>query len=136
MRLRTMLPVVVCLALVPGCNKAQREKPAEMAESVGSAKDFAIEKKNAYLKKLEAQLKELEAKTGDLKQKASTASEGVKAQLAQQLADLDKKREALGQKLQDVKTSSSAAWGDLKDGMDAAMEDLKASFEKAKSRFN
>jgi hypothetical protein len=91
--------------------------------------------KKAYQEKIEVQLKELAQKIEGLIGKGERAKEEAKVKYAQQIEALRAKQESVRQKLQGLKEPGSAAWDDLKKGVDSAISDLKAAVQSAVARF-
>jgi hypothetical protein len=92
-------------------------------------------KKGAYQEKIEAQMKEFAAKIDILATKAGQAKAEAKVKYYEQIEGLRAKQESVRQKLQGLKEPGSEAWGDLKKGIDSALEDLKVAVQSAVSRF-
>lgn len=91
--------------------------------------------KKAYQEKIEVQLKELAQKIEGLIAKGERAKEEAKVKYGQQIEALRAKQESVRQKLQGLKEPGSAAWDDLKKGIDSALSDLKAAVQSAVARF-
>ncbi|WP_414578728.1 hypothetical protein [Anabaena sp. CCY 9402-a] len=94
-----------------------------------------MEDKNAYQGEMEAKLQEWGAKLDAMRTKADQTSADAKAELDKQIKELTTKREAMQQKLTELKASSDDAWESLKAGTQSAWNDLSASFEEAASKF-
>jgi phage shock protein A len=82
-----------------------------------------MENRQAYQQKVEAQLKEWSARLGDLKTKAEKASEGMRQELAKDLAEARKK-------LDELKSASEEKWGQLRSGVETAWRDLSGAFDR------
>jgi len=91
--------------------------------------------KKAYQEKIEAQLKEFAAKIDVLAAKADKAKAEAKVKYNKQIEGLRAKQESVRQKLVGLKEPGSEAWEDLKQGLDAALDDLKGAVQSAVSRF-
>jgi universal stress protein A len=105
-----------------------KQKGSEAAEK-------AARKKEGYVQKMETQLKDWGTKIDALKNKAEAAKGEVKSKYLEQAEELRKKQEAAKKMLQELKQSSSLAWGDLKSGLDQILKDLKRSLKQSASRF-
>jgi hypothetical protein len=77
---------------------------------------------------MEAQLSELGAQMRDLLDKVGTAAD-------KELEALRPKLKAVGEKLDELKHTSTEAWGDLKPGLEKAWSELQKSFNQAATRF-
>jgi murein L,D-transpeptidase YcbB/YkuD len=106
-----------------------------MSSLIQKQKDIILEKKKAYQEKIEAQLKDWGPKIDALKVKADKTKADAQAIYKQQIENLWMKQEAARQKLQKIKDSGEEAWGELKVGLDKALEDLKEAFDRSKSKF-
>jgi archaellum component FlaC len=104
-------------------------------QAVNAAKDYTLEQKQEYEKKLESQFADLSKRIDDLKQKAQSAQQGVTDKLQGTFDQLKKSQEVVEKKLPELRTSTSQAWGEVKDGVDKAMTDLSQAYEKARSHF-
>jgi phage shock protein A len=82
-----------------------------------------METRQAYQQKVEAQLKEWSARLGDLRVKAEKASEGMRQELAKDLAEARKK-------LDELKSASEEKWGHLRSGVETAWRDLAGAFDR------
>jgi hypothetical protein len=63
----------------------------------------------------------------------SSAKQDAAARLEGTIADLRKKQEAAEKRLPELRSASTRAWGEVKAGIDKAMEDLRKAYENAKS---
>jgi len=106
----------------------------EIREALQGTKNYAFQQKEEYTKKLETQLKRLDEQVEELKSSIKDAA--AKPENQELLKDLQAKRAVVQEKLDKVRTSSAAAWEEVKAGLDAAVEDLMKSFQKARTRFD
>ena len=82
----------------------------------------------SYRKKMETQLNELGTRINQLLEKVGTGVD-------RELDALRPKLKAMGEKLDELKHTSTEAWGDLKPGLEKAWAELQKSFNQAASRF-
>jgi chromosome segregation ATPase len=94
-----------------------------------------MEEKDLYREKYAAKFKELKAQIDALEARAEQVKAESKLELKRQIDDLRQKRDVLGQKLEDLKHSSEAAWKELRAGLEAATDNLKGALAKAKDQF-
>lgn len=140
--------VTTCsLGLFSGCSRDTASdqavgKPADAeavkqkaSETLQTAKEYAASKKDEYQKRIEAETVDLGARIDELKKKAESATADAKEKLDAQIGDLDARRTDIAKRLAELKDSTSLAWEDMKVGIDKAVDELKQSYEKAKSRF-
>ena len=77
---------------------------------------------------METQLNELGTRINQLLEKVGTGVD-------RELDALRPKLKAMGEKLDELKHTSSEAWGDLKPGLEKAWAELQKSFNQAAARF-
>lgn len=94
-----------------------------------------MEDKDLYREKFEAKLKEVKAQIDFLEAKADQVKAESKIEFKQQIQSLRQKRDAIGNKLDQLKQSSGEAWKELKAGLESATEDLKGALGKAMDQF-
>jgi outer membrane murein-binding lipoprotein Lpp len=94
-----------------------------------------MKSREEYIDSLAAQLKEWSAKIDDLESKARAAKADVKAGYEDQIRQLKGKRDVATQKIQELKSASTDAWGTLKVGAEAAWADLRNAVTAAKEKF-
>jgi chromosome segregation ATPase len=78
--------------------------------------------------KLEAQIVELRGQIAELLKKLETS-------VGKEVEELRPKLKALQERLNELKSTSTEAWGDLKPGLQKACEELSKSVNQAASRF-
>jgi TolA-binding protein len=101
----------------------------EVKESAEAAKTYTQEHKDQYLADMEEQLKQYQIKIDQLKKKAELAEEDSKASLEENVQKLEKQQQVAKERLAELKGSSEKAWTDLMTGTDAAMSELKKTYE-------
>lgn len=94
-----------------------------------------MQDKKTYQDSMEAKLRELGLKIDQLQIKAGKAGTDAKANFNQQIDDLKTKRNAMQQKLQELKSSGNEAWGSLQTGLKSAWDELSSAVEDAASKF-
>ena len=143
MKMRT-LTLVLALAFVTawgactqggsGTNLSQKsskqeteKESAKQDQSAPKATDFDRQK-DEFLKKAQDQLAQNDKQMDQLRNQAKTATNRKRIDRA--LAQLEPKRRAAQKRLDELKSSSGAAWEDLKVGVNAAVNDLSAAFNR------
>ncbi len=91
--------------------------------------------KEAYEQKLDAQLAEWKAEIDKLKARAEQADADTRVAYNRQIQDLEAKREATEQRMQELRQASEDAWTDMKAGVEAAFDELSQSVRSAASHF-
>lgn len=84
---------------------------------------------------MEKKLQDWGAKLDEMKAKADQSGADTKAQLDGKIEALTVKRDAMQQRLADLKGSSDEAWDSMKTGLQAAWNDLSDAFEEAAAKF-
>jgi len=84
---------------------------------------------------MEKKLQNWGAKLDEMKAKADQSGADTKAQLEGKIEALTVKRDAMQQRLADLKGSSDEAWHSVKTGLQAAWNDLSDAFEEAATKF-
>jgi peptidoglycan hydrolase CwlO-like protein len=126
--------LIMCLATIVSLTGAASSAQQEAARSKEKA-EAGISERQQYQEKIEAKLRELDKEIVALKVKITKQGKEAGKQLNQQMAELEQKREAAGQQFQKLKNSSHDAWQDMKEGIDAAMKDLQAAYNRAATHF-
>lgn len=106
----------------------------EAKETLEATKQYTLQQKEAFEKTVQVELNELQPKIAELQKRTSAASAEARKDLQKAIQDLEKKRDEARRKLEAVNESSSSAWSLFKDGMTAAVEDLKKSYQEAVSK--
>ena len=83
--------------------------------------------KDAYVSKMEGQLKEWEAELSKLKARAQKAAAQGRIEYQKQLEASEAKRQAVRQKLEELKKAGEDRWEALKAGLESAWNELKSS---------
>ena len=71
----------------------------------------------------------------ELDSKFTAMSEQARAEVAEQVEDLNRKKAEMNLKVRELQATSGEAFEDLKEGMDKAMDDMDKAYEQAVSRF-
>jgi len=108
-------------------------KGASQADN--SQTESAQQKREAYQTKIAQNLNTLDQQIEALKAKIGKLSKTERPQFDQQMAELERKREAAQVRLEKLKNSSQDAWVDMKAGIDSAMDDLERAYQRAAAHF-
>ena len=71
-----------------------------------------------------------------LEAKAQKAEAGVKAKVNQEIAEIQRRRDRVKEKIAQMNHAGDSAWHDLKEGVQASWNDLIEAVNKAMSRFS
>jgi len=91
--------------------------------------------KQIYEQKVQAQLDQWNARIDELKAKAEQKDAEARINYQHQIEELQSKRDAFEQKLQELQKSSEDAWEEISKGVETAWNDLGKSLEAAVSKF-
>jgi multidrug resistance efflux pump len=94
-----------------------------------------MENREIYQGKMEAQFSEWGAEIDKFKTRADKAAADTRQGYYDEIETLHAKQASMQAKLQEMRTSSDEAWGDLKEGLDHSWHQVKDSFTKASARF-
>jgi hypothetical protein len=100
-------------------------------ESLQSSANYTYDKKDAFVADAQADLAVLDQKIKNLSDKVAASGDSVKADAQAKLQDLQTQRTALDKKLDDVKNSTEATWGDTKTAFINSYNDTKSSLKQA-----
>jgi TolA-binding protein len=107
----------------------------DIGQAVDTTAEYADQTKEEYQQKLDARLQELDAEIAKLREKGQDLKDDAKVRWEENMASLETKREAARVKLAELKNSSSEAWKEVREGAQAAWEEMEAAFQKASSEF-
>lgn len=62
-------------------------------------------------------------------------NEQANADMAAEMEGLSRKKAAMGEKARELQAAGNEAYGDLKKGLDSAMEEMDRAYDQAMSRF-
>jgi len=108
----------------------------EAKEAYEATKTYTQEQMQTIRKQMETKLDEYGKEIDQLQAKTEKLEGDAKAKAEQHLAALRQKRDAVGEKVKDLGSSSGDAWEQVKSGVDAAMEDLGNAYKKAAAEFS
>lgn len=91
--------------------------------------------RKAYADKLRAEIEEWNAEIGLLRAKAKSATADTRVEYERHINDLERRRDDLDAKLEEVSRSGSGAWEDIKRGADQAWKEMSDAVKNAVNRF-
>ena len=141
--------MIACSEQKPAAEKITPEsaKVENLATTPEDIKKEAQDLKNTSMTYLDEQMAEYKQKVTEkmalfkykqreIQAKLAIMNEQAKTILASETEELKIKRAQLDAKILELYTSSSEAFGDLKEGMDNAIEDMEKSYDQALERIN
>ena len=90
---------------------------------------------SAYKEKMAAQLKEWEAQIDLLEAKIGTLGADMRLKRSEEIEKLRAKRQAVGEKMQELGDAGSQAWEETKLTADKLWADLKAGLTEIRNKF-
>jgi TolA-binding protein len=132
--------LAMSLMLWPACSTEQNK--ASQNENKGT--ESARQQRQMYQTQIEAKLRELDHEIDALTKKIENENsedrtrarqQEYRAKAQQQMAELDRERAAARRQLDRLQNSGQDAWQDVKVGIDAAVQDLQAAYDRAASEF-
>lgn len=101
----------------------------------GKKSELAIIDRQKYQDDVESKLREIREKIETLKARAAKQGQAAQEEYDQQLPELKRKYDAAQRKFEKLKNASQDAWQDMKAGIDAAVSDLQAAYNRAALHF-
>ncbi len=93
------------------------------------------DKRKAYEEKLDAQLEEWNAQIALFNARADKSKAEAKIEYRKTIEALQHKQDEARTKLHELKTASDEAWEDLKTDSEKVLDEVKAAFHSAVSKF-
>ena len=119
---------------------AASEKPVtgdrivrETQEAVRATKDYTIQQKDAFQRKVQTELDEMQGRIAQLRGQVKHASAEARADIQKAISDLEKKKALAEKKAREIQSATASSWEQVKSKTSAAMDDLRESFNRAKS---
>jgi hypothetical protein len=91
---------------------------------------------DAYEQWADGKIREINAKIEELKAKAQQADADARIEADSLVAEFKRQRQEIGSRLENFKDSGRAAFEEIKGGTENALNDLKASVDRALSKFS
>lgn len=102
----------------------------DIKESLGPAQDYTYDKKDEFVAKATADLDALDQKIKELSGRAARVADSAKDDAQVKLQDVRNKRDALDQKLNNVKAATEADWNDAKTAFKDAYDEVQNSIKQ------
>ncbi|MEC4673527.1 MAG: hypothetical protein VST68_05010 [Nitrospirota bacterium] len=104
-------------------------------QAVQDVQDNGAERKEVFYNRVRDQLQRLDSQLAVLKDKGDVLREKTRSELIVQLDKITLQKNDILPRLELATRSSEAAWQDVKQGIDQAVEDLKIAVDQATSNF-
>ena len=92
--------------------------------------------KDSYIQKAEQEVQVWTAKLKSLQERSQRTGANTRQELDRRVKAADEKLATARKKLEDLRTSSKESWKSLREGLDAALSDVKRALRNAQSFFN
>ncbi|CUS38101.1 exported hypothetical protein [Candidatus Nitrospira nitrificans] len=102
----------------------------EARETIEATKEYTVQQKEAIERKAHEELAALQRQIAELRGKVAKASESTRMELQKSLNELEKKKDGVKARLEELKNATDAKWHDVQEGMTTALNELKQSYQK------
>ncbi|MDH5498318.1 MAG: hypothetical protein OEY12_12825 [Nitrospira sp.] len=102
----------------------------EAQETIEATREYTTQQKEAFQRKAQQELVAIQEQIIRLREKIARASESTRADLQQSLNELEKKKDDVRQKLDALRETTDEKWHQVREGMNAALNELKHSYRK------
>ncbi len=121
--------VIIALLVGVGASADTTKVKKEVGEAVEATKEAFVSKTNEELAALDQEIEEL-------KVKARVATAETQKKVNEQIAQIDRERKLMAERLDAVAKSTGNAWKQLRGGAQSAWGELKNSVKKAGREFS
>jgi signal transduction protein with GAF and PtsI domain len=105
----------------------------ETQEAVTATKDYTIQQKDAFQRKVQKELDEMQVRITQLRRQVKHASTEAKADIQKAVSELEKKKGLAEKKAKEIQSATASSWEQVKSKTSAALDDLRESYNRAKS---
>ena len=105
----------------------------ETQEAVTATKDYTIQQKDAFQRKVQTELDEMQVRIKQLRGQVTHASAEARTDIQKAIVELEKKKDQANKKVEAIHSATASSWEQVKSKTEAAMDDLRDSFTRARS---
>jgi hypothetical protein len=105
----------------------------ETQEAVKATKDYTIQQKDAFQRKVQTELDEMQERITELRGQVKHASAEAKADIQKAVSELEKKKGLAEKKAKEIQSATASSWEQVKSKTSVALDDLRESYNRAKS---
>lgn len=105
----------------------------EARETIEATKQYTAQQKEAFQQKVHEDLVSIQKQIIALRGKAGEASAATRTELQKSINELEKKKDAAKNKLDELRATTDAKWSAMKVAVNSALDELKNSYQKALS---
>ncbi|MGE0642307.1 MAG: hypothetical protein AB7P24_01420 [Nitrospira sp.] len=106
----------------------------EAQETIQAAKNYTAQQKEAFQRKAQVELETVQQQIAGLRAKVEKSSESARSDLQASINELQKKKESIKEKLDELKNTTDAKWDELREKMTGSLDELKQSYHTLRSR--
>jgi len=106
----------------------------EARETIEATTRYTIQQKDAFQRKAQEEFEAIQKQMTALQGKADKASVSARTELQQSIHELEEKEGAASKQLDGLKSASGATWNEMKTGVHAAIEEMKQSYQRLRSK--
>ncbi len=118
------------LVLLQPAVTTDRELRQQLRRSFNATKQYTFQQKEEYVAEMNRAVDSLDDRIDQLEAEAQDAKADAKAKLQEQIAALKSNRAALRDRMEKARAATADAWGDLKQGVSGAADDLEKALDK------
>ena len=105
----------------------------ETQEAVTATKDYTSQQKDAFQRKGQTELDAMQVRITQLRGQVTHASAEARADIRKAIGELEKNKDLVNKKAQDIHSATASSWEQVKSKTAAAMDDLRDSLTQALS---
>lgn len=117
------------LATTPG---DIRKEAGDLAKTTMT---YTEEQKALYQKKIQDKMGQYSQNLKELQEKLAMMNEQAKADMAAEMEELKRKKAEMGEKARELQATGSEAYGDIRKGLDSAIDEMDKAYDEAMKRF-
>jgi len=106
----------------------------EARETIEATTRYTIQQKDAFQRKAQEEFEAIQKQMAALQGNADKASVSARTELQQSIHELEEKEGAARKQLDRLKSASDATWNEMKTGVHAAIEEMKQSYQRLRSK--
>lgn len=122
--------LIPCAGMTADSTASAEKVTKEAQEAIEATKEYTAQQKEAFQRKAQEEVMAIQRQIIGLREKMAKASESTRADLQKSLNELEKKKEGVKEKLDELKGATDAKWHEVKEGMNNALNELKHSYQK------
>ncbi len=106
----------------------------EARETIEATREYTAQQKEAFQRKAHEELSAVQKKIIVLHGKVGEASVTTRAGLQKSIAEVEKKKGVVKNKLDELRSATDEKWSDVKSGVSSALDELNRSFQRVRDR--